>query len=220
MDSLELDREEEKSVIRARKLKLLRKITGLNIIEFSEKIGISRATVSYWENSARGGLSSKGAKNVVNYLKTIGIECSYDWLFNNRGNPPKFPDKIVIQQDIFSIYKSQNKNQEMLEVLTSINEEISLFLERNQNAVITKIKDVDFEPFFRFGDIVGGIWQPIISINTLPCICIIHYNDNNEIVHIIKRLENDKFLCKLSNHINSEEIFLKEAAQISRLWRN
>src|SRR3990167_671549 len=56
--------------------------------EFEIKYQISANTLQGWEQG-KNPLSKKGAKRIIEALKTEGVICSLEWLMNGTGVPPR-----------------------------------------------------------------------------------------------------------------------------------
>ena len=77
---------------RAKRLKSLREMTGLSRNDFHKRYGIPRGTLQNWESARFGGLTLKGARNIVIAFNAEGIKCDMDWLLHGTGPSPRFTD--------------------------------------------------------------------------------------------------------------------------------
>lgn len=70
------------------RLRKARTTTGLGIVEFAEKMGISRATVS----AAESGKNEPHKNTVKMWALATGV--SYEWLLNGKTPPPGNGDGV------------------------------------------------------------------------------------------------------------------------------
>ena len=85
------------SAERAIRLKTCREMTGLSRDMFNKRYGIPRGTIQNWETARFGGLTPKGAKNIVKAFHAEGIRVTADWLLHGLGNSPQFSDSLEDQ---------------------------------------------------------------------------------------------------------------------------
>lgn len=131
---------------RGRRLRILRNMSDLTIHEFAEKFGIGASTIKYWESGKNEGLSSKGAKRVIEAMSQQGVHCTFMWLLHGVGNMPHFIDVH---------YGSKNSDGSLEEEL-AISNEINLFLKNTSNAVTLLVFDDAMDPLFNIGTSIGG----------------------------------------------------------------
>ena len=89
---IENKNKEEAAKKRASRLKSLREMTGLSRNDFHKRYGIPRGTLQNWESARFGGLTMKGAKNIIRAFTAEGINCDIDWLLYGTGSSPKFTE--------------------------------------------------------------------------------------------------------------------------------
>ena len=122
--------------------------------EFEKKYHISANTLQGWEQG-KNPLSKKGAKRIIEALKTEGLICSLEWLMSGTGVPPR---PFEINNDFSSESDMENFfNQVNLQEEQAIYQELQTFKSNNPNPIIITISDDAMEPQFRQGDYVGGI---------------------------------------------------------------
>jgi len=116
---------------RGKRLRLVRKMSGLTLNELAEKHSLGVSTIKYWECAKNQGLSSKGAKKIITAMQSQGVQCSYMWLMHGIGLPPQFID--VHSHD--NTKQVSYIDQVTYEEEKSIAHEISLFCEKITDAI-------------------------------------------------------------------------------------
>lgn len=137
---------------RGKRLRLVRKMSGLTLNELAEKHNLGVSTIKYWECAKNQGLSSKGAKKIIAAMQTQGVQCSYMWLMHGIGLPPQFLDVRFHDSTKQVPYVDQATYEEE----KSIAYEISLFCEKIADAITLTVFDDSMEPVYSIGDGVGG----------------------------------------------------------------
>ena len=77
---------------RGKRLRLVRKMSGLTLNDLSTKYDFGASTIKYWECAKCNGLSAKGAKKIIAAIQNEGVQCSFMWLMYGIGSPPQFID--------------------------------------------------------------------------------------------------------------------------------
>ncbi len=192
------------NIDRGARLKRLRQLVGLTILELANKAGVSRATLTYWENASPVGLTARGAHKVINALKKENIDCHFEWLWENVGKEPRY----------------LNPSERTDNPLFSMQNEINFFLETHRDAVVVKVDTRKLFPSFEYEDIVGGRWEPLDTLRS-DGFCIVSLNGVNQ-VKWVKRTDpaNNKVLITFSPSAEGgEEVTLEEVAPVVRVWR-
>lgn len=200
---------------RGQRVRRLRGMLGIDMNAFAKLAGISRVTLSFWENAKHAKLSYPGACKVINAVKSQGVDCTIEWLWDNAGEFPRFINQQSPQQQFI--------NDEPSYLFSGPEKEINLFLSLNKNAAITKIDTGNLLPFYAFGDIVAGLWQPTNAMrNDGYCIIAI---ENTSQVKWVKRISDqkssDSVLLMDFPHTKEkgEKIEIEKIAPIIRVWR-
>jgi transcriptional regulator with XRE-family HTH domain len=135
----------------AERLKVARSLAGYgNRKNFCAQFDISYDTLDAWERG-KNPLTSKGAKRIVEILKSAEIYCSEDWLMTGEGLSPR-PLKEIIPEGL----KGSSASLTLFEKNLTLVMEISTFTTLNKDSIITLIKDDTMLPFYEKGDHVGG----------------------------------------------------------------
>lgn len=189
---------------RGRRVKQLRSMAMLKSNELAHRAGVSRIAISYWENARHSGLTKEGARKVIEAIQKEGIVCTFEWLWQGKGNEPQFMTNNNTPSSI---------QENVRHLIPSIEREIEFFLNANKDGVIAKIETNSMSPTFEFNDIVGGIWQPLEALK-FDGYCILQIN---QITHVewIKKMEYTQLPQK--EKIKNELI---KIAPIIRVWRS
>lgn len=208
---------------RGKRLRLIRKMSGLTLDDLSSKHSFGVSTIKYWECAKNQGLSSKGAKKIITAMQKESVQCSYMWLMHGIGLPPQFVD-IHLSQDVKG---NINIEQSEYEEEKSIEHEIKVFCNNISNGIALTVFDDGMEPFYSVNDGVGGrrldfnAFDKAIGRN-----CIIETFDNKILCRrVAEGNEVGKFNLYCINHKtivtlpNLYDVKLLSIAPISRIWR-
>ena len=122
------------SISRAKRLKRLRKMTGLSRKAFSIKYNISQGTLQNWETARFGGLTEKGAKIILKSLREEGIHCNFEWLMYGAGQSPSILGKLYTEFNPLSEPKTKMKK-------SMIPDELAMFFQLHPDAISICIED-------------------------------------------------------------------------------
>ncbi|MEE3003071.1 MAG: hypothetical protein VX335_01840 [Pseudomonadota bacterium] len=139
----------EQKILRATRLKKLRKMTHYSRKAFSEKYNVSQGTLQNWETARFGGLTEKGANIMIQALSNEGLFCSFEWLMYGLGSSP-----IISETSI----KRHNYNESVSAVPQDqvIEKELDLYVSLTPDATTIKVIDDSMEPYFCSGQILAG----------------------------------------------------------------
>ena len=187
---------------RAKRLKCLREMTGLSRIKFQDRYGVPRGTLQNWETARFGGLTEKGAKNIVQVFHAEGISCSTDWLLFGTGSGPTFIEKT---SNSFKHEQSHdtptNQTSETNTQNSSITQELLLFRHHNKNTIDLIVVDDAMTPLWDKGDCIAGV--KLFRENIKLAIgknCIVQTKEYGTIFRHVTQGENDKLfnLCAIN----------------------
>ena len=194
------------------RLKELRLKANISATKLSELTGISRVTLSYWENAKNRTISRKGAELIIKALKSIGYEADVNWLLygNQKTINLENNDSDLINSCI-------NYNNKFID---SLKNETDTFLKFNPNSIITKVEDNMMFPIIKKGDLVGGVLQNLDKIQESTT-CIIKNKEEYYIRNINKF--NKKYSISHINMNSKEYINFNlldiTIAPVIRFWR-
>lgn len=200
---------------RGQRVRRLRGMLGIDMNAFAKLVGISRVTLSFWENAKHAKLSYPGACKVINAVKGQGVDCTIEWLWDNAGEFPRYINQQTLPRQLAS--------EESSYLFAGPEKEINLFLSLNKNAAIIKIDTGNLLPFYAFGDIVAGLWQPTNALRN-DGYCIIEMENSSQ-VKWVKRITSQKSnnLVCLADFPNTKEkgknVEIEKIAPIIRVWR-
>lgn len=211
------------SKMRGKRLRLIRKMSNLNLNDLADKYNFGISTIKYWECGKNQGLSSKGAKKIIKAMQSEGVQCSYAWLMDGIGLPPQFVDICLSNKAKQSDLSDSNIYEEEI----SIDQEIALFCKSISNAITLNIIDDGMEPIYCYNHSVGGkrvYDQDLCSVINKDC--IVETEDNQILCRRIAQ-GNSKDSFNLycinfntrANPPNMYNIKLLSAAPISRIWK-
>tara|TARA_Y100000991_G_C21927430_1_gene329301 strand:- start:59 stop:685 length:627 start_codon:yes stop_codon:yes gene_type:complete len=163
------------------RLKKLRKMTQLSRKDFCDKYNMSSGTLQNWETARFGGLTEKGARLIITFLKQENIICSFEWLMFQAGQPPKLTHT--------SHPPSQNKPAPQG---SDIIHEINYFYKLHATSFHTVIQDDSMEPVFKKGWTVCGekydrsVWYKVTHQD-----CIVQLTNRDPIVRHVRPTQQD-----------------------------
>src|SRR3990167_4249343 len=99
--------------------------------EFEKKYQISANTLQGWEQG-KNPLSKKGAKRIIEALKSEGLICSLEWLMRGEGVPPRAFERaeVVNEADLENLLNQMHLREEQ-----AIYQELQTFKNQNPNAI-------------------------------------------------------------------------------------
>jgi hypothetical protein len=153
--------------------------------EFCFKFGISYDTLDAWERG-KNPLTLKGAKRIVEALKSVGVYCSEEWLMEGKGFSPRPMNEITseINTNSFDSLSTLEKN-------LKLSTEIATFTTLNESSIVTLITDDSMLPFYKEGDYVGGIRLKGPEIEkAIDKKCIIELRGENTVVRQLQKEKN------------------------------
>ncbi len=205
----------EQSIV-GNRIKSVRMLAGYNRKEFSEKTGISAATLRIWENpfSDRQGITENGVVRLMQALKACGVLCSKDWLINGLGPGPSLimDRSSILSQALQDITWGEEE---------SIFKDIQSFKANNINPVVTMITDDSMTPFYFYGDYVGGSKKNGANIHQfVGSHCIVELQHTTVIRGVNQCLTNNKYILSTPNinqSITSQIIYDPEIITIAKI---
>ncbi|MDF2867123.1 MAG: hypothetical protein K0S11_593 [Gammaproteobacteria bacterium] len=164
---------------RGNRVRILRTSLRLSRRAFSEKYGIRRGTLQNWEDGRYGGLTEKGAMQLLEIMRSEGLYYSIEWLLHGVGEDTQIAKvyDAVIPRPV----KVQDLPLERLVYQESafINEELALYCRHYHPDVIDLcLPDDKMAPYYCQGDVVAGrkrYKQDIAKL--IGQICIVQLSD-------------------------------------------
>ena len=165
-----------------KRIKTARLLAGLSRKEMEEKHSISASTLQAWE-IGKNPLNEKNSKRLINIFKTMSIICSPEWLLFGIGAPPQSFNKLQ------AIQKTQDENEIIVwDDELSIQREIAFFSKVNKDPVIIIVTDDGMEPFYSYGEYVGGKKRFTENINSVIGMnCIVQLKDQSTFIRKINK---------------------------------
>jgi transcriptional regulator with XRE-family HTH domain len=139
---------------RAKRVRIIRKMTGLSRAEFGKKTGITSTTLQHWENPERG-FPEDVAEKLIKAAQICRVECPYEWLMYGIGLGPRHQNRFEILEDYAppEIKKIWSKDAQT----TFIQQELAAFLNHHSESIELLVLDDAMSPGYLQGDIVAGI---------------------------------------------------------------
>jgi len=169
--------------------------------EFEKKYHISANTLQGWEQG-KNPLSKKGAKRIIEALKSEGLICSIEWLMEGAGMPPRpfemLNANLSLEQDLQKTLTDIDLSEE-----TAIYQELQTFKKHNPNPIIITVSDDGMEPHYRTGDYVGGtrLFTAESIAPYLGQVCIVELSDHTILPrHIHPGRKPNTYTLSCTNH--------------------
>lgn len=191
--------------------------------EFEKKYQISANTLQGWEQG-KNPLSKKGARRIIEALKSEGLMCSLEWLMDGTGMPPRpfemFNPKHSPENDLRKTLAEIDLSEE-----AAIYQELQTFKKHNPSPIIITISDNAMEPYYRIGDYIGGtrLCTPEAIENCYGQACIIELCDHTILSrHLHPGRKPNTYTLSCTNHqsrnapLNLFDVEIISAAPI--LW--
>lgn len=186
----------------AKRISLLRQMTGLSRIDFSKKYNIHLSTINNWENGNFKLLSSTAAEMLRQYLQNEGIICTTEWILLGTGTIP----------DTSHLLTRYTKSKNTIEL------EINQFKTHYNDAVIIEVKTDLLAPFIEIGDFIGALPIKIYQISSLiNKLCVLR-GKATEIGILLKDKEKQSYLLKNNLNGNATTINLKNLEIAKIIW--
>jgi transcriptional regulator with XRE-family HTH domain len=141
---------------RAKRVRVLRQMTGLSRQELAEKYNLSFGNFQNWEGPRYGGLTEKGAQKILASCAAEGVTATLEWLMHGVEPGPKITETFYTGESNLSTSLSENIVTSSQEIAL-IDRELALFKENYRNqALHLLVEDDGMEPLFEVGEIVAG----------------------------------------------------------------
>ncbi len=152
--------------LRGDRIKSARMLAGYTRKAFADKFSIPIPTIRAWEEPpvGRNGVTPSGVKRLIKVFHESGIYCSSDWILHGKGPGPTLLDRYSDNEPEKQITWGEEE---------SILRDIESFKQNNREAMVAVITDRSMQPYYSYGDYVGGAkktGQDIRSLVGLNCI--------------------------------------------------
>jgi hypothetical protein len=159
---------------KGKRLKRLRNLANLTRRDL-EQYNINLNTLKGWEVGRHGGLTNKGAVQIIKALRDRGVDCQIDWLLYGLGRGPRIferLDGVAEGEGSYSVeepFQSLETGVENKKIL----QELIYFRQKHQHILDFIIEDDGMSPFYVPGEYVAGIrrtGKQIVSAVNKDCI--------------------------------------------------
>jgi transcriptional regulator with XRE-family HTH domain len=146
--------------LRGNRLKRIRNLANLSRKKLCEGTGneLNPNTLKGWELGRHGGLSIKGAENIVQRLQEEGVSCTLDWLLHEIGQGPTIVSNYAKTKELKAV-NSLKKPLLWAHEEEQIAQEMSLFRSFYSHTLDVIVNDDGMLPFYQIGDYLAGIPQ-------------------------------------------------------------
>ncbi len=136
---------------RAKRLKKLRKMSGLSQAAFAKKHNFGIATINHWENllGSSQGLTEKGAYRIVKAMKHENVICTEEWLLSGSGSPPT--QLLPTRRKLTNMFQFDIDKADLQKMVDRQVEELG------EKYCSFEVDDNAMEPHFNSGDIVVAL---------------------------------------------------------------
>lgn len=177
---------------RAKRLRILRKMSGLTRSDFTRKYNISASNFQNWEGPRYGGLTESAAIKFLECVRTEIISSSLEWLMYGSGAAP------TILPNAFEVDSTPNRttnNPSNLELPESIQNELNHFCNNNNNTLECILQDDSMQPYFRSDEVVAGVsYRGYHLASTIGKDCIILLTDGRKLLrHVIAHQDSNRY---------------------------
>ncbi len=206
-----------------KRLRQVRKLANLSREELAELAEVGKTSISYWEHATNESsqMTPRSMAKIIHALMKKEVECTERWLRTGTGSAPRHINKSPLLNTSNTLAKTSLSDQ----LTANLSEEIQRFTSLSDLAVITKVDTNGMSPALEKGDVVGGIWQPSLTMETEK-ICIIEIQQKLQ----VRRVKPDHnsgllqvaFLTYDSNQsepFEIREVSVEKVAPIIRVWR-
>lgn len=206
------------SIARGLRIKRAREIANFTSDELAKKAGVSRQSLSSWENANQHSLSFKGAEAIVRSLNEHGFKCDVNWLWWGAGDEPYSTSEGIIEE-ITTAALPHSLYPEDLRA-----EEIKVFQQSCSNTVVMEVKHDSMLPLYQPGDWIGGYWR-LLSPKVLGQSCIMEIGHYLEVRICKRRLQKGYGFCFMTYSDETMEPFEvlnqnpAQVAPVVRVWR-
>lgn len=164
---------------KAKRLKNIRKKLKLSRQQFASKFNLTKSSIQNWEDAKFNGLSTKGAKQLVQQMSRFNILVTLDWLMEGKGTPPIFPKNVnELPEDGVSSAEWASRQ--------TIQKELMYFHKLNKGGIDFIINDDSLMPLLKKGDFVAGqrLFETDFS-KALNQLCIVQLDSGETVVRIM-----------------------------------
>ena len=172
----------------AHRVKSARMFSGLSRKTFSERAGLSIATLRSWEEPGTGrrGITPKGAARLIKALNKLEVFCSADWILRGEGTGPRlFTPSPLASAEEPALWSEEE----------SVLKDLHSFKQNNPDPNLLLIADNAMAPFYLKGEYVGGSKKVGVAIEGMVgCDCIIETTAGCFLRRLGQRIADDTYV--------------------------
>lgn len=202
---------------RGNRVRILRTALRLSRRAFAEKYGIPRGTLQNWEDGRYGGLTEKGAMQLMDIMRQEGLYCSTEWLLHGIGEAPLIAK--AYEYTAMSPISVQDVSLERLvyQEMAFIDEELTLYRKHYHPHVLDmQVPDEKMAPYYHQGDVVAGRKRYNQDIAKLAGqICIVQLNDGTVLLRELYASQvANRYQLRCVNNAQPDEFNIQEVELI------
>ena len=198
----------------AHRVKSARMFSGLSRKSFSEKAGLSIATLRSWEEPGDGrrGITSKGAARFIKALNKLDVFCSSDWILRGEGTGPRLltPSPLAFSEEP-ALWSEEE----------SVLRDLQSFKQNNPDPILLLVADSAMAPIYLKGEYVGGSKKVGVGIEGMVgCDCIIETAAGIFVRRLGQRIADDTYvLIALNREAEDISCHARVLSAAEVVWR-
>lgn len=208
---------------RAKRLRILRKMSGLTRSDFTRRYKISASNFQNWEGPRYGGLTEAAAIKFLECIRKEGISSSLEWLMYGSGAAPAIlPNAFEVDQHKRHLPAHANSH---LALPAEVQNELNFFRKNHNNTLDHCMEDDSMRPYYVPGEVVAGVsYRGHHLISTVGRDCIVLLSNGRKLLRrVVAHDENVRFNLVAHNwqshaaDLICYQVEIIEAAPV--LWR-
>lgn len=208
---------------RAKRMRILRKMSGLTRSDFNRRYNISASNFQNWEGPRYGGLTESAAIKFLDCIRREGISSSLEWLMYGSGPAPSILPNAF---DALECHTQQSKSMlQRTEIPLEVQNELNHFRSHHDNVLEFLLEDDSMRPFFIPNEMLAGVvYRGHHLISTVGKDCIVILSNGKKLFrHIASHTENNRFNLVSHNwRSNTSDLLLHQVEIIEAapvVWR-
>lgn len=172
----------DQALIKARgeRIRAVREALGFSRSGF-EDFGIQMGTLQNWEDGRRNGVTTKGAKRLVEAFKGAGAHVTVEWLLEAEGPEPIIAPKSVTGDKLPSSLDEGRMDAFTHQLLLSVHSHY-------HHVIDMLISNDNFSPMVRVGDCVAGFRYLANDIEkALNRMCIVQLKEGEMCLGVLSK---------------------------------
>lgn len=207
---------------RAKRLRILRKMSCLTRSDFTRKYNISASNFQNWEGPRYGGLTEAAAIKFLACIRKESISSSLEWLMYGSGAAPTI---LPTAFDVENHSNHTSTNTSHLAIPEQIQNELKHFCNHHRNTLEYVVQDDSMHPYFGSAEVVAGVsYRGAHMASAVGKDCIVQLSDGRKLLRHVMSHNNHHCYDLVAHNFTSKaqhliccQAELTEAAPV--LWR-